>query len=369
MKIRFLTLVLAGCFALAGAVFAQAPGAKAGAPKAPAPKSPADLAFEQFNRERTAAGAKDQARFEKVIGAGMSYLGTHATHGRVNEVVNNLAFYPNSIDKKQAALRTSYLSNLKLELTNLKYKDGVNDATKAALAALDAAIADFEARDAFSPATLANYREKVDALAETAGNARFLTERERSYVHMLALTTPARAETYLKGILNHKDKSVAGMARTELNLVEAKKAPFALSFTGFDGKPVDLAQLRGKVVALYFWSSTNKTSVGNFEGLKRVHSDYRKRGFEIVTVSFDKEEDRAKVAAAIKENRITWPVHFDGKGAKNDFAPKLNITGVPSLLLFDQKGMLQHTMQGTTLTINLPVNQIEGQVKRLLGVK
>lgn len=364
MKNRFLTFVLAGSITLAGVGLAQTPGGKA-----PAPKTPADLAFDAFNKERGAPGTRDQARFKKVIDAGMEFLAAHATHWRVNEVVNGLAFYPNSIDKKEAPLRVSYLSNLKLEVTNLKYKDGASDAAKAAAVAVDAAIADFEVRDAFSPAGLVNYREKIDALNETTGAGRFLVERERSYAQMLAFTAPPRAEALLKAMLTHKDKGVAGMARTELNLLEAKKVPFALSFTGFDGKPTDLAQLRGKVVALYIWSSTNKGSLGNFEGLKRIHSDYRKKGFEVVTVSFDKEEDRAKVAAAIKEARIAWPVHFDGKGAKNDWAAKLNITGVPALLLIDQKGMLQHTMQGSNLTINLPLNQLEGQVKRMLGVK
>jgi cytochrome oxidase Cu insertion factor (SCO1/SenC/PrrC family) len=369
MKNRFLTFVLTSCIILAGAAQAQAAEAKKGDAKAPPPKSAADLAFDAFNKERTTGGARDQARFKKVIDAGIAFLATHATHWRVNEVVNALAFYPNSIDKKEAPLRVSYLSNLKLEVTNLKYKDGVNDAAKAAAAAVDAAIADFEVRDAFSPAGLANYREKIDALNDTAGTGRFLVERERSYVQMLAFTQPPRAEALLKTMLTHQDKGVAGMARAELNLLEVKKAPFALSFTGLDGKPTDLAQLRGKVVAVYFWSSTNKGSRDAFEGLKRIHSDYRKKGFEVVTVSYDKEEDRAKLTAAIKEDRIAWPVHFDGKGAKTEWAAKLNITGVPTCLVIDQKGMLQHTMQGQNLTINLPLNQLEGQVKRLLGVK
>jgi len=354
----------------AGAALAQAQGSKAPEKKAPAPKTPADLAFDEFNKVRAAPGNKDQARFQQVISAGTSFLAQYPTHGRVNEVVNNLAFYGNAIDKKQAALRTSYLSFLKLEVTNLKYKEGVSDNAKAALAAVDAAIADFEVRDAFNPANLVNFREKLDALAETPGSGRFLVERERSYAHILTLgTSLARAEEHLKKMLEHKDKGVAGMARTELNLVELKKQPLALKFTGFDGKEVDLAQLRGKVVALYFWSSTNKGSLGYFDGFKRVHSDYRKKGFEIVTFSLDKAEDREKVAAAIKENRIAWPVHYDGKGSKNDLIAKLNVTGAPALLLLDQKGMLQHTMQGTNLTVNLPVNQVEGQVKRMLGIK
>lgn len=370
MKTRLLALALVCCFTLVGAVLAQAPGGKAGDKKAPPPKTPADLAFDEFNKERNASGAKDQARFQKVSAAGMAYLAEHPTHGRVNEVVNNLAFYGNNIDKKQPALRTSYLSFLKLDVANLRYKDGVSDNTKAALAALDAAVADFEVRDAFNAGNLNNLREKLDALSETPGTGRFLVERERSYVHILTLgTSLAKAEEFLKKLLAHKDKGVAGMARSELNLVEVKKVPFELTFTAFDGKPVDFAQLRGKVVALYFWSSTNKGSLGNIDPLKQIYSDYRKKGFEVVTVSFDKEEDRAKVAAAIKDNRIAWPVHFDGKGAKTEFATKLGINDVPRLLVFDQKGMLQHTMQGTSLTVNLPVNQLEFQVKRMLGIK
>jgi thiol-disulfide isomerase/thioredoxin len=369
MKTRLLTLALIGCFSLVGASRAQAPGGKTTDVKAPA-KTPADLAYDEFNKERNASGAKDQARFQKVIAAGMTCFAQHPTYWRVNDVVTGLAFYGNAIDKKQVALRTAYVSLLKLEIANQRYKDGVSDATKTALAALDAAVADFEVREAFNKDNLVNFREKIDGLAEAPGGARFLADRERSYVHILTLgTSLARAEDHLKKLLAHPDKGVAGMARTELNLVEIKRQPYELSFTAFDGKPVDFAQLRGKVVVLYFWSSTNKGSIGALDALKQIASDYRKKGLEVVTVSYDKAEDREKLAAAIKENRISWPVHFDGKGAKAEFAAKLNITGVPALLVFDQKGMLLHTMQGTNLTVNLPVNQLDGQVRRMFGIK
>ncbi len=370
MKTRLLTLALLCSFTLIGTALAQAPGGKTGDKKAPPPKTPADLAFDAFNTARNAPGVKDQAQFQKVISAGLAYLSEFPTIGRVNDVVRDLAFYGNLIDKKQAALRTSYLSFLKLDVTNLRYKDGVSDNTKAALAAVDAAVADLEVRDAFNRDTLANFREKLDALNETPGAGRFLADREKSYSQILTVgTSLAKAEEHLKKLLTHKDKGVAGMARSELNLVEVKKVPYAFAFTAFDGKPVDFAQLRGKVVALYFWSSTNKGSLGNLDAIKQIHSDYRKKGLEVVTVCFDKEEDREKVGKAIKENRITWPVHFDGKGSKAEFATKLGITDASRLLVFDQKGMLQHTMQGINLTINLPVNQLELQVKRMLGIK
>lgn len=369
MKKRLITLVSLCCFTLAGSLPAQAPGGKA----APPAKSAADLAVDAFNKERGAPGARDQARFQKVIAAGMEYLAKHSTHSRVSEVITNLAFYAGAIDAKQVELRTSYISFLKLELANQRYKDGISDATKTVMAALDAAIADFEVRGAFNRDNLANLREKIDALAESPGGGRFLVDRERSYGHVLTIgTTPARGEEHFKALLTHKENSVKSMAREELNIYEAKKQPLALKFTGLDGKEVDLSQLRGKVVALYFWSSANKGSTDRFATLQQIHGDYRKRGFEVVTVSFDKEEDRAKLLKYVKDERINFPTYFDGKGAKNDFAQKLNVTGVPRLLVFDQKGILQTTLQGNPvgrITADLPQNQLEGMVKRLLGIK
>ena len=375
MKNRLLALALICSLGLAVDASAQAPKTadKAGDKKAPAPKTPADLAFDEFNKARTEPGAKDQARFQKVVNAGLAYLTQHSTHGRVNDAVRDLAFFPGGIDKKQPALKTSYLSLLKLEVTNQRYKDGVTDPAKAALAAVDAAIADFEVREAPTKDAVANFREKIDALTETPGSGRFISERERSYTHVLALSfPPPRAEEHLKKLLEHKEKGVKDMARAELNFFETKKEPFALKFTALDGKEVDFAQLRGKVVGLYVWSSKNKGSTDRIEQLRMIHSDYRKRGFEMVTVSYDKEEDRETLTKYIKENRVAWPVGFDGKGAKNDFASKLNATAPGRLYIFDQKGMLQTTLQGApvaAITPDIPNNQVEGMVKRLLGVK
>jgi len=337
------------------------------------PKTPADLALDVFNKVRSEGGTRDQARFQKVIAAGTAYLLEYPTHNGVPGAINNLAFYATSIDKKQAELRVSYVSVLKLQVTNLRFKEGLSEPAKAVVAALDAAIADFEVRESLSRDNLAAVREKIDTLAETPGGARFLAERERSYIHVLAVGgQTARAEEQAKKLLEHPEKAVKDMAREELNILEVRKEPYDLKFTALDGKPVDLSQLRGKVVAMYFWNSTNKGSTDRLEQLKQVHSDYKKRGFEVVTVSYDKEEDREKLTKFVKDNRIAFPVYFDGKGAKNDFSPKLNATAVPRLYVFDLKGILQTLPQGQPigkLTPDVPMNQLEGLLKRLYGVK
>lgn len=372
MKTRLLTAAaLVCCLSFGGAAFAQAP--KKDEKKAPAPKSAADLAFDAFQKGRGDPSSKQPNGFSKVIGPGIAYLVAHPTHGQVNRVVNELGLFANTIDPKAAELRTSFLSSLKLEITNQKYKEGISDAARAAILALDAAVADSELRMGFNRDAMVNLREKIDALAELPAGSRFLRDREQSYAHVLmAYNQAPRAEEQLRKLSKHTDKGIVDMARQELVIIDAKKAPYDLKFTALDGKEVDFAQLRGsgKVVALYFWSSTNGNSTREFEGLKRLYSEYRKRGLEIVTVSYDKEQDREKLTKFVKENKVAWPVHFDGKQGKDQFAPKLNVTGVPRLLLFDKAGMLQTTIVNNMMTSNfLPLNVADVQIKRMLGLK
>jgi peroxiredoxin len=369
MKTRLFTFAFILSFGLVPGLLAQAPkgGDKGGEKKAPAPKSAADLALDEFNKVRN-ENPKDQSKFDKVIAAGVNFLVQNPTHNQANAVVNNLAFYATGIDRKQPALRTSYQSFLKLEVANQKYKDGVSDAAKAALVAVEAASADFEVRETINRDTMMNFREKIDALAETPGSGRFLADREKSFLHLTALSSPPRAEEHAKKLLEHKEKGVRDMARAELNILETKKQPFEATLTTLDGKQVDFAQLRGKVVALYFWSTTHKGSTDRLEALRQVYADNRKKGLEVVTVSYDKEEDREKLLKFIKDNRVNLPVYFDGKGAKADFVAKLNVNNVPRLLVFDQKGILYTTILGSPigqLTPNLDVNQLEGIFKTL----
>lgn len=372
MKTRLLTAALICCLCAPGLALAQAP--KKDEKKAPAPKSASEQAFDAFQKVRNTPGAKqDQARFEALISAGMTFLTAHPATNRSNEVINYLGVgYPMTIDAKKPELRMQYLSLLKLDLTNQKYKDGISDQVKAAMAALDAAAAEFELRMAPKGDTLAAFREKIDAISETPAGNRFLADREKAYAHLLMMMNQtARAEEQLKKLATHKEKGVADMAKQELNIIEVRKAPFDLKFTALDGKPVDFAQLRGKAVGLYFWSSTHKGSTDLLEKLRQFHSDYRKKGFELVTVSLDKEEDREKLQKYLKDTRFALPVYFDGKQAKNEFAPKFNVTGPQRLLLFSPEGMLQAAPMGGLLATNYSgaLGQFEADVKKMLKIK
>jgi peroxiredoxin len=255
-----------------------------------------------------------------------------------------------------------YVSQLKYEIVNLRYKEGLSDDARAAVAALDAALADYEARQQLSRTDVDNLREKIDALAKQPAAARFLKAREQSYFEVLTYgVNPAAGEAHLKTLFTHADKSIADWAQDEIKLVEIKKQPYALKFTGLDGKPCDFAQLRGKVVALVFWSSANQGSTRELLSLQETYGLYKKKGLEIVTVSYDKAEDRDKVVKFAKDNKLAWPVYFDGTEMNNEFGQKLNVKRLPMIAMFDKKGIL--------VSNALRANRVGAETARLLGIK
>ena len=346
--------------ALGTSVFAQTPAA---APKSAPPKSPADLAAEEFFKLRDDRAAKlDDERFKKLIALGFAFIEQNPAHARTAAVVNGLASFSDTItDKAMAAHRSNYRGVLKFAIIDERDKDGLTPEARTAVAAVEAAAQDYETRDVFNKDNLDTLREKIDRLTPMPGSGRFLVDREKSYVEILTKGVNATVgERHLRKLIAHADKGVATWARTDLNLVEVRKAPYELKFTALDGKECDVSTMRGKAVALVFFSSGHEASVKGLTAVKDVQANY-KRELQVVAVSFDKAEDREKVEAVVKANKLAWPVHFDGKEAANDWAPKLNITRVPAIALFDQKGIL--------MTNNLRADRLEGALKQLFNIK
>lgn len=81
-----------------------------------------------------------------------------------------------------------------------------------------------------------------------------------------------------------------------------------------DGKPLTLAELRGKVVLIDFWTYSCINCLRTLPYLKAWDAEYRKDGLVIVGVhspEFAFEKDAGNVADAIKANGIHYPVVQD----------------------------------------------------------
>jgi peroxiredoxin len=359
MKSRSLLAAVASFLVLGLSVQAQSGGSSADKKQ----KSPADLAGEQFMKLRAGADAKpEQATFQKMIEAGLAWLIEFPTDNRAPEIVNDLGSFGYMLTgKDDKVLRGSYAAQLQYEVVNQKYKPGLTPDAKTALAAVDAAASDALARDNPTTDNLRALRDKIDNLARQPNNSAFLVDAERHFFEILTLARGAASgERQLRSLLDHPDKKVAEMAQKQLNLAEVRKQPLAFKFTAVDGKVVDCAQLRGKVIAVLFWTAANSNSVKEVAALKSLYDDYHRDGLEVIVISYDTPENKEKLAAAVKETKLPWPVYHDGLGKENELGKKLNIERVPRVALFDQKGILAQT--------DLQPSRIGNLVKRMLGI-
>jgi thiol-disulfide isomerase/thioredoxin len=169
-----------------------------------------------------------------------------------------------------------------------------------------------------------------------------------------------RYEALLHKLASDPAPQVAAMATDALamekKVSELKTKPMDLKFTDVDGKEVDLAKLRGKVVLLDFWATWCPPCREEVPNVVAAYKKYHDKGFEIVGVSLDQDKD--KMLAYTKENGMTWPQYFDGEGWGNKISTGYDIHSIPAMWLIDKKGALA-TTEGRS--------DLDGQVAKLLA--
>ena len=123
-----------------------------------------------------------------------------------------------------------------------------------------------------------------------------------------------------------------------------------LAFPDPDGNIRKLSDLRGKVVLLDFWASWCRPCRGENPHVVAMYQKYHDKGFEVFSVSLDRDKESWK--RAIAADGLVWPNHVsDLKYWSSEAARTYGVSSIPSTFLLDQNGrIIAKNLRGEALS-------------------
>ena len=135
-----------------------------------------------------------------------------------------------------------------------------------------------------------------------------------------------------------KDPGLTAQIADDLRRIAFLGKPLPLRFTALDGRRVDVKMWQGKVVGVVFFATWSAPSKAALSDLRRA-IEAAGPGAELAAISLD--ADRADLENYLRDQAITCPVAWDGKGWDGPLMQALGINSVPTAWLLDTKGVLR----------------------------
>ena len=135
------------------------------------------------------------------------------------------------------------------------------------------------------------------------------------------------------------------------------KAP---DFTAPDpeGEPITLSEIKGKVTIVDFWASWCKPCRIENPNLVKLYDKYHSKGLEIISVSLERENQKAFWIEAIKKDQLSWYNVSNLKFWQDPIAQTYSVNSIPATFILDENGIV--------IAERLRGAELEAKIKSLL---
>jgi thiol-disulfide isomerase/thioredoxin len=143
------------------------------------------------------------------------------------------------------------------------------------------------------------------------------------------------------------------------HLAVGKPAP-DLKSSDLDGKPVRLADLKGRVVVLDVWATWCGPCREMIPHQRELVKRLREKPFTLVSISVDKMP--GMVTEFLRKNPMPWAHWFNGPEGK--IIAELNVWSYPTIYVLDAKGVIRYKdMRGKLLdhAVDTLLKEVEGK--------
>lgn len=147
-----------------------------------------------------------------------------------------------------------------------------------------------------------------------------------------------------------------------VHAVQIDKPAPGFSLYDPDGRRHQLADFKGSVVILNFWSTSCAPCVAEMPGLNSLHSELKDSGLTVLGISLDRSAKAVKELAS--RLRISYPLLMDSR--QEVYFDSYALFGQPVSILIDRQGMVRDRLTGQ-IDWNAP--SIRSKVMNLLKGK
>ena len=150
---------------------------------------------------------------------------------------------------------------------------------------------------------------------------------------MTSQTSGEPVKWYTKVVELSAGKPVAEKAKGAIRRLTAPGQTVPFKANDVNGRPFDVAALKGKIAVLCFW---NDSASASMKGIKGVIDKYAPQGVQVVGVNMDNDVEAMK--AAVTRSGMNWPQLFTPGGYDSSLAVYWGIAAVPYMIVYDKDG-------------------------------